>query len=177
MNYICIPAIGIKMIENMKKTLLFTLLMAVASVCMAESTPGLTILFKNQAKVSFAFASKPEIAVTTDCIIVTSTTSDAVIYTFDEVLRFYFVDNIETGIREVTAESVASPVFSYKNGVITVIGLKTAEQVSVYSVGGSKVGEGKADNTGRAHVDISGADSGIYVVSTGGGISFKLLKK
>jgi hypothetical protein len=29
----------------------------------------------------------------------------------------------------------------------------------------------------KASVDVSGADSGVYVVSTGGGVSFKLLKK
>ena len=163
----------------MKKTLLFTFIciMAVASVCMAESTPGLTILFKNQTKVSFAFAAKPEIAIATDGITVTSTASDAVSYTFDEVQRFYFVDNIETGIQEVAAESVASPVFSYKNGIITVSGLKTAEQVSVFSIGGSKIGEAKADNAGCASVDLSGTTNGVYVVSTGSGVSFKLLKK
>ena len=165
------------MIENMKKTLLFTFLMAVTSVCMAESTPGLTILFKNQAKVSFAFASKPEIAVATDGITVTSTTSDVVSYTFDEVQRFYFVDNIETGIQEVKAGSATHPVFSCNNGVITVSGLKAAERVSVFSIGGSKVGEAKADNAGCANVDLSGTTNGVYVLSTGSGVSFKLLKK
>ena len=165
------------MIENMKKTWLFTFLMAAASVCMAETTPGLTILFKNQTKVSFAFASKPEIAIATDGITVTSTASDAVSYTFDEVQRFYFEDDLETGIQEVNAESAACPVFSYKNGEITVSGLNAAEQVSVFTVGGSKIDEAKADNAGCASLDISGADSGVYVVSTGGGVSFKLLKK
>ena len=161
----------------MRKPLLFTFLLAAASVCMAETTPGLTILFKNQTKVSFTFASKPEIAIATDGITVTSTASDAVSYTFDEVQKFYFEDNIETGIQEVKAESASCPVFSYKEGAITVSGLNAAEQVSVFTVGGSKVGEAKADNAGCASIDLSGADSGVYVVSTGGGVSFKLLKK
>jgi hypothetical protein len=161
----------------MRKPLLFTFLLAAASACMAETTSGLTILFKNQTKVSFAFASKPEIAIDTDGITITSTASDAVSYTFDEVQKFYFEDNLETGIQEVKAESVSCPVFSYKDGAITVSGLNAAEQVSVFTVGGSKVGEAKADNAGCASLDLSGADSGFYVVSTGGGVSFKLLKK
>ncbi len=161
----------------MRKPLLFTFLLAAASVCMAETTSGLTILFKNQTKVSFTFASKPEIAIATDGITVTSTASDAVSYTFDEVQKFYFEDNLETGIREVNAESAASPVFSYKDGAITVSGLKAAEHVCVFSVGASKVGEAKADNAGCASVDLGSAPTGIYVVSTGSGVSFKLLKE
>ncbi len=161
----------------MRKSLLFTFLLAAASVCMAETTPGLTILFKNQAKVSFAFATKPEIAVSAQGITVTSTAPDAVGYTFDEVQRFYFEDDV-TDIKSINEDQSAQhPVFSYVNGTVSVSGLVAGEQVSVFSVGGSKVGEAKADNAGCANLDISGTDSGIYVVGTGSGVSFKLLKK
>ena len=91
--------------------------------------------------------------------------------------RYYFEDNIETSVQSVSSEKTANPVFSYSNGVIAVGGLKTAESVSVYSIGGSKVGEAKADADGRASVDISGAANGVYMVSTDSGVSFKLFKK
>ena len=73
--------------------------------------------------------------------------------------------------------SASGPVFGYNNGVIIVSGLKAKESVSVYSIGGSKMGESSADNDGCASVDISSSVSGVYVISTGSGVSFKLLKK
>ena len=155
------------------------MLMALALACsdaMAGES-GVTFLFANGQKASFAFASKPEINVGDDGITITSSNTDSISYTFAEVQRFYFEDDLETGIQEVNAESASCPVFSYKEGAVTVSGLNAAEQVSVFTVGGSKVGEAKADNAGCASIDISGADSGVYVVSTGGRVSFKLLKK
>ena len=178
MNYICIFAIGIKMIENMKKTWFFTLLMTVTSVCMAESTPGLTILFKNQTKVSFTFASKPNIAVGDNGITISSSNSASVSYTFANVQKFCFEDDVvDTGIQEVKAGSATHPVFSCNNGVIAVSGLKAAEHVNVFSIDGSKIGEAKADNAGCASVGLSGTTNGVYVVSTDSGVSFKILKK
>ena len=155
------------------------ILLSLAFLCMSAMAgePGVTFLFTNGKKASFAFASKPEIVVGSDGITISSSNSNSPSYTFADVQRFYFEDNIETGIHEVNADSAVSPVFCYKDGVINVSGLKTAEQVSVYSVGGSKVGEAKTDADGRASVDISGLANGVYVVGTSRGVSFKLLKK
>ena len=155
------------------------ILLSLAFLCMnaMAGEQGVTFLFTNGKKASFAFASSPKIAVGSDEIILSSSTAPSVSYTFADVQRFYFEDNIETGIHEVNADSAVSPVFCYKDGVINVSGLKTAEQVSVYSVGGSKVGEAKADADGRASVDICGMANGVYVVGTSRGVSFKLLKR
>ena len=139
--------------------------------------PGVTFLFTNGQKASFTFASKPEIVVSNDGITVSSSKSNPVSYTFADVQKFYFEDNIETGIQGVSSDASVSPVFSYSNGKITVTGLKAAECVSVFSVSGNKVGEAKADNAGCACIDISSVSSCVYVVSTSNGVSFKLLKK
>ena len=139
--------------------------------------PGVTFLFSNGQKASFAFVSKPEIVVGNDGITVSSSTAPSVSYTFANVQRYYFEDNIETGVQSVSSETMSNPVFSYCNGLIAVGGLKAADCVNVYSIGGSNVGETKADADGRASVDISGLANGVYVVGTSRGVSFKLLKK
>ena len=167
---------------NCKKTMKKkkVLLMALAFSCLSAmaGVPGVTFLFTNGQKVSFTFASKPEIAVGDNGITISSSNSASVSYTFANVQKFYFEDDVvDAGIQDVKASSDAYPVFSCNNGVITVSGLKAAERVSVYSIGGSKVGEAKADNTGCASVNISDAAKGVYVVSTDSGVSFKILKK
>ena len=153
--------------------------MALALTCLdaMAGEPGVTFLFTNGQKASFTFASKPEINVGDDGITISSSNTDSVSYTFADVQRFYFEDDTETGIQDVSSDASANPVFSYSNGKITVSGLKSEESVSVFSIGGNKISEGKADNTGCACIGISGVASGVYVVSTGNGVSFKLLKK
>ena len=160
---------------NKKKTLLLSLAFSCLSAMAGE--PGVTFLLTN-GKASFTFASKPEIIIVSGGLIKVSSTTASVSYMLAQVLRFYFEDDVvDTGIQEVKAGSAPHPVFSCNNGVIAVSGLKAAEHISVFSIGGSMVGEAKADNAGCASVDLSGTAKGVYVVSTGSGVSFKLLKK
>lgn len=161
----------------MKKVLLFSLLLAAVSTGAAEAAPGLTILFKSQEKASFTFASKPVIAVTSEGITVTSTASNAVSYTFAEVQRFYFEDD-ETDIKSINEDpSAQHPVFSYANGTVSVSGLAAGEYVRVSSIAGGLLSEVKANLGGSASVDLSDVPAGVYVISIGNGVSFKLLKK
>lgn len=154
-------------------------LLSLAFLCMSAMAgePGVTFLFTNGQKASFTFASSPKIAVGSDGITLSSSTAPSVSHTFANVQRYYFEDNIETGVQSVSSEAMSNPVFSYCNGIIAVGGLKAADSVNVYSIGGSKVGEAKAEADGRASVDISGVANGVYVVGTSRGVSFKLLKK
>ena len=154
-------------------------LLSLAFLCMSAMAdePGVTFLFSNGQKVSFTFTSEPEIVVGNDGITISYSNSNSLSFTFADVQRFYFEENIETGIHDVNAGSAAGPAFGYNNGVITVCGLKAKESVSVYSIGGSKVCETKAGSDGCASVDISGAVGGVYVISTGSGVSFKLFQK
>ena len=155
------------------------ILLLLSFLCMSAMAgeQGVTFLFANGQKVSFTFASKPEIVVGSDGITILSSNSDSLSYTFADVQRFYFEDNIEMGIQSASFEKSSHPVFSYNNGIITASGLKTAECISIFSVIGSKVSEAKADNDGCARVDISGFTNGIYIISTSNGVSFKLYKK
>ena len=155
------------------------ILLSLAFLCMSAMAgeQGVTFLFTNGQKASFTFASSPKIAVGSDGITLSSSTAPSVSYTFANVQRYYFEDNIETGVQSVSSETMSNPVFSYCNDLIAVGGLKAADCVNVYSIGGSKVGETKADADGRASVDISGLANEVYVVGTSRGVSFKLLKR
>lgn len=145
------------------------------SMCVLAGEPGVIFLFTNGQKASFTFASKPSIKLGTEALTVTSTDSAAVSYAFADVEYFYFEENIETAIEDVNGEK-AAPVFSYHNGVIAISALQAAERVSVYAASGSKVAEAKADESGQTTVDISTAAPGVYVVSTSGGLNFKIKK-
>lgn len=59
---------------------------------------------------------------------------------------------------------------------IHVSGVEAGSTISVYSAGGVKVASAKADDEGNASIDISGAASGVYVVSAGNH-SVKIMKK
>ena len=159
----------------MKKLLLLCLALSFTGAMASE--PGVTFLFNDGTTASFLFSTQPQITVGREELTVSSTDVSSVSYTIANVQRFYFEENIVTGIHDVSAGSAAGPVFGYNHGVITVSGLKSKERVSVYSIGGSKIAEKQAGSNGCVNVDISGAVSGVYVVSTGGGVSFKLIKK
>ena len=68
-------------------------------------------------------------------------------------------------------------MFTYVGGVVTVSGMTAGERLAVVTINGSQVSATKADNEGNARVDLGSAPTGVYVVSTGSGVSFKLLKK
>ena len=140
--------------------------------------PGVTFLFSNGQKASFAFVSKPEIVVGNDGITVSYSNSNPVSYTFADVQKFYFEDDIETGIQQVECSASANqPVFSYVDGVVVVRGMAAGERLAVVTINGSQVSATKADTEGNARIDLASAPVGVYVVSTGSGVSFKLLKK
>ena len=162
-----------------KKTFILTVALALGSLGAWAATPGVTFLFSNGVKASFAFASKPKIAVTATGLTVSSTNAAEVSYQFADVQKFYFEDDVvETGIQQVDGSGSAKhPVFHYADGVVSVNGMAAGDRLVVSSVGGSLVGGVKADGQGNASIDLSGHSAGVYVVSTGNGVSFKLLKK
>ena len=152
--------------------------LALGSLTAMAATPGVTLLFSNGTKASFAFANKPVIDVTTDGLTVSATGASDVSYSFADVEKFYFEDDIVTAIERVKDDvSAQRPVFTYVGGVVTVIGMTAGERLAVVTINGSQVSAAKADNEGNARINLGSAPTGVYVVSTGSGVSFKLLKK
>ena len=139
---------------------------------------GIIFLFTNGQKASFKFASKPEIKVNDDVLTVTDTDVDSISYSFADVDYFYFDDMTITGNSQAVAPTTSeNPIFKYANGVITASGLKSGERLTVVSVNGSIITNTQANTEGNAQIDISHTAPGIYIVGTGSGVSFKLLKK
>jgi hypothetical protein len=160
------------------KKIIMSMALALGSLTAMAATPGVTFLFSNGTKASFAFANKPVIAVTTDGLTVSATGASEVSYSFADVQKFYFEDDIATAIGQVKNDvSAQRPVFAYVDGVVTVSGMTAGERLAVVTINGSQVSATKADNEGNARVDLGSAPAGVYVVSTGSGVSFKLLKK
>ena len=159
------------------KRLALPAVMALLSLGSFAATPGGTFLFSNGQKATFAFTSKPEISVTSDGLTVSSSTSSAVSYSFADVQKFYFVDDVATGIQQVETTSASRPVFNYADGVVTVSGMSAGERLDVVALSGSKVSAAKVDAKGNASIDLDNAPTGVYVVSTSNGVSFKLMKK
>ncbi len=160
------------------KKIIMSMALALGSLTAMAATPGVTFLFSNGKKASFAFADKPVIDVTSDGLTVSATGASEVSYSFADVQKFYFEDDIPTAIEQVKNDvSAQRPVFAYAGGVVTVSGMSADERLAVVTTNGSQVSATKADNGGNARVDLGSAPAGVYVVSTGSGVSFKLLKK
>lgn len=163
---------------EIKKSLIMSMSLALCSLSVLAATPGVTFLFSNGQKASFAFSVKPEIAVSSDGLTISSADAASATYTFADVDRFYFEDDINTGISQVeSAVSSKHPVFSYVNGVVTVGGMSANERLVVSTVSGSIVSSANANNEGSANADISAEPASVYIISTASGINFKLLKK
>ncbi len=161
----------------LKKSVVMSIALVLSCLGSFAANPGVTFLLANGKKASFAFSVKPVISVASEGITVSAQEQSDVSYLFSEVDRFYFEDDIVTAVKGVKEEAAASLVFSNDNGGVSVSGLVAGEQVSVYSLNGNKVNGVKADHAGHARVDVNHVPAGVYVVSTGSGVSFKLLKK
>ena len=160
------------------KRLALPTVLALLSLGSFAATPGVTFLFSNGQKATFAFASKPEIVVTSDGLTITSSTSSDVSYSFADVQKFYFDDGVTNGIQQIEGTTSAHrPVFNYADGVVTISGMASGERLDVVALSGKKVSATKADARGNASIDLGSAAAGVYIVSTSNGISFKLLKK
>lgn len=152
-------------------------LLAFGSSALA-ATPGVTFLFTDGTKASFAFSSAPKITMTSTSIIVSAADQESASYEFSKVQRYYFEDDVQTAIKRVDADgAVSNPLFSYASGAVSVSGMKAGERIRVVSVSGAAVASAAADAQGSASVDLSSASAGVYVVSTDGGVSFKVIKK
>lgn len=162
-----------------KRTTVFAAFVALGSVCMMAAESGVTFLFNDGTTASFAFSSRPKIVVSQDGLIVSAHGRGDASYQFADVRRYYFVSDIDAGIDSVrgggASSAVCRPVFRYAFGIVAVSGMRRGESLRAYSVGGAAVGAAVADADGNASIDLSGAAHGIYVISTGSGVSFKVI--
>ena len=83
------------------RKIIMSMALALCSLSAMAATPGVTFLFSNGTKASFAFADKPVIDVTADGLTVSATGASEVSYSFADVQKFYFEDDVETAIGQV----------------------------------------------------------------------------
>ena len=155
-----------------------TVVFACLSASAAEKVPGVTFLKADGSKMSFSFESNPKITMTSTGVTVTTDDADLKVdFTFEEVSRYYFEDEVTPTTSGVKAIEATRPLFTYADGVLSVGGLAKGEKVSVVSVSGVVYKTASADTEGTVSVDIRNAATGIYIFTTASGVSFKISKK
>ena len=161
------------------KSLALSFALGFSGLCATAATPGLTFLFSDGKTISFAFENEPKITMTSTGVTVTTNDDELVplSYTFDNITRYYFEDDVKGTTSSVGSVKAQRPVFSYADGIVSVNGLAKGERVALVSVNGATVASDKASADGSARLDVRSAQSGVYILTTGSGVSFKLLKK
>lgn len=159
-----------------RKNMILSMALAFSSLCAWAVEPYITLEFSNGKKASFAFSAAPIIKATDDGLTISSANSATEAYLIADVLQFYFEEGPDYTAVE-TVVSAQHPLFKYANSVVEVIGMKADERLIVSNVSGIIVGATRANSEGFARVDLSSVQAGVYIVSTGSGVSFKLIKK
>ena len=164
--------------KHLKKSLLLCLLFSgfSFSTTMAGEA-GVTFLFRNGTKASFTFEKKPCIAMTADGVCVSAEGESQTQFLFSDIQRYYFDDDIETGVKALQMKSVACPLFRYENGVVAVSGMSPGETLRALTASGKLVSSVKADADGNARIDLNSISHGILVITTPSGIGCKVVKK
>ena len=162
----------------MKKT--FTLLLALFafSLSLFAGNPGVTFLLRSGKKVSFSFAEKPVIALNDDYLSVSVHGVERVSYAYADVQRVVVADDVVSAIDNVVANDKSQHVvFSFPANVLNVSGLAANESIALYATDGKLMLREKANADGKAAMNLSSFQHGIYVVRTQSGISYKFFKK
>lgn len=162
----------------MKKPFTILLALFAFSLSMFAGNPGVTFLLRSGEKVSFSFAEKPVIALSDANLSVSVCGVERVSYAYADVQRVVVVDDVVSAIDNVVANDKSQHiVFSFSANVLNVSGLAVGERFSLYSIDGKLMLGEKADADGKAAMNLSSLQQGIYVVRTQSGISYKFFKK
>lgn len=162
----------------MKKTFTMFLALFAFSLSVFAGNPGVTFLLRSGQKVSFSFAEKPVVALSDANLSVSVGGVERVSYAYADVQRVVVVDDVVSAIDNVVANDKSQHiVFSFSANVLNVSGLAVGERFSLYSIDGKLMLGEKADADGKAAMNLSSLQQGIYVVRTQSGISYKFFKK
>lgn len=162
----------------MKKTFTMLLALFAFSLSVFAGNPGVTFLLRSGQKVSFSFAEKPVVALSDANLSVSVGGVERVSYAYADVQRVVVVDDVVSAIDNVVANDKSQHiVFSFSANVLNVSGLAVGERFSLYYIDGKLMLGEKADADGKAAMNLSSLQQGIYVVRTQSGISYKFFKK
>jgi hypothetical protein len=162
----------------MKKTFTMFLALFAFSLSVFAGNPGVTFQLRSGQKVSFSFAEKPVIALSDANLSVSVGGVERVSYAYAEVQRVVVVDDVVSAINNVVANDKSQHVvFSFSASTLNVSGLAANESIALYATDGKLMLREKADAHGKAAMNLSSLQQGIYIVRTQSGISYKLFKK
>lgn len=162
----------------MKKTFTMLLALFAFSLSMFAGNPGVTFLLRSGKKVSFTFAEKPVVALSDANLSVSVCGVERVIYAYAEVQRVVVVDDVVSAIDNVVVNDKSQHiVFSFSASTLNVSGLAANESIALYATDGKLMLSEKANAEGKAAMNLSSLQQGIYVVRTQSGISYKFFKK
>lgn len=148
------------------------------SLSVFAGNPGVTFQLRSGQKVSFSFAEKPVIALSDANLSVSVGGVERVSYAYAEVQRVVVVDDVVSAINNVVANDKSQHVvFSFSASTLNVSGLAANESIALYATDGKLMLREKADAHGKAAMNLSSLQQGIYIVRTQSGISYKLFKK
>lgn len=162
----------------MKKTFTMFLALFAFSLSVFAGNPGVTFQLRSGQKVSFSFAEKPVIALSDANLSVSVGGVERVSYAYAEVQRVVVVDDVVSAINNVvTNDKSQHVVFSFSASTLNVSGLAANESIALYATDGKLMLREKADAHGKAAMNLSSLQQGIYIGRTQSGISYKLFKK
>lgn len=162
----------------MKKTFSLLLALFAFSLSVFAGNPGVTFLLRSGQKVSFSFAEKPVVALSDANLSVSVGGVERVSYAYADVQRMVVVDDVVSAIDNVLANDKSQHiVFSVSANALNVSGLAVGERFSLNAIDGKLMLSEKADADGKAAMNLSSLQQGIYVVRTQSGISYKFFKK
>lgn len=145
---------------------------------MFAGNSGVIFLLRSGKKVSFTFAEKPVITLSDTNLSVSVCGVECVNYSYADVQSVVVADDVVSAVDNVVGNDKSQHVvFSYSASTLNVSGLPANESIALYTIDGKLMLRERADADGKAAMNLSSLQQGIYVVRTQSGISYKLFKK
>lgn len=157
------------------KYLIIVVMLAIAASAMAETQPGIILRLKDGSTVGFTLESKPKIITHSETLEI-YTDKTEVSYRYQEVKSIYSGNVDGGGIESPTIDKKADVLFTIIDNGVEVSGLDAGETVTAYTPDGRNVCTACA-NTDNEILRMAMPSSGVYIIRTSGGVSFKFITK
>lgn len=170
-------------LQKMKKRLnhFFFRFGVVALLCMvstikASADEGVILTLKSGQEVGFVFSSKPCIATSDAELVIFTADGQKLSYDYADVCNISFRVAASTDIKETTKQQGAEVTFKVNAGMLSVYNLPVGESVSVYNLNGQRLAF-ESQTTDGATLSLTLKASGVLVVRTSTGISYRILNQ
>ena len=164
-------------LKECSRVLMRSMLLCLLALCggtAVHADDGVVLLLTSGREVGFAFGSRPQVVPGNE-LVIRCADGVEVSYAYDEVRRLFWGDVVATSVDSSIAEDAAGRVqFLVSAGELSVDGLPVAECVYLYRADGHLVGAHRQDVEGTT-LRIPLSDSGLYIVRTSTGLSYKVL--